>query len=311
MKIALFDPNCYKFTLDMIDHWKSQGHEVRNELYYNPEMVKWANVVWFETCDNNIHQATQEVINGETPESVRLKDKKVICRVIDIEAWCGLHKGVDWEYVDETIFIAPHIRDLVLKDVDVGKYQVIPCGVNTDKFTMRKNPEYTKKIVWVAERWHAKGIDYFLQFATMLYKLDPEWKIYAVGLWADDAVGGWYREYINQFFRDNPMNVEFIDYVANMNDFLEDKSHCILFSKKEAFSYAIAEGMSKGLKPIIHNFYGCDKIWDKKYVWNTLDEAFDMTVSLDYNPEEYRNYILNNYSSKIMLDKFDKVLNEK
>ncbi len=307
-RLALFDPNCYKFTDDMFLYWDQKGHEVKRILYYDPQLVKWADVIWFETCDNNLHQATQEVINGETAESVNLRDKKVICRVIDIEAWAGLHRNVNWSYVDETIFIAPHMWDLVLKDVDVGKNQIISCGVNLDRFTLRKNPLKNKKIAWIAERWHAKGIDYFLQYAALLYKKAPDYKIYAVGIWADDAKGSWYRAYIDQFLKDNPMNVEFIDYVPDINEFLEDKTYTILFSKKEAFSYAIAEAMSKGLKPIIHNFYGCSQIWNKKYVWNTLDEALEMTLDNNYNPLEYRQYIKNNYPLDKMLTKFDQII---
>jgi glycosyltransferase involved in cell wall biosynthesis len=175
-----------------------------------------------------------------------------------------------------------------------------------DKFPMRKDPVNNKHIAWVAERWHAKGIDYFLQFAAMLYKQDPEYKITAVGIWADNAVSGWYRAYINQFMEVNPMNVEIIENVPDMNEFLEGVSHVTCFSKKEAFSYAIAEGMSKGCKPIIHNFYGCDKIWPKKFVWNTLDEALAM-VDGPYIPEMYHKYA-EEYSVKKMLSAFDKLI---
>ena len=310
MKIVMFDPNCYKFTDDMINYWEAQGHETRKSLYYDPVLVDWADVVWFETCDNNLYQAT----NGDNPEwkLTNFKDKKVICRVIDIEVWSGLHKMVDWALVDETIFIAPHIRNEVLKDVEVGSNQIVYNGVNLEKFTMRKDPANTKKIAWVAERWYAKGVDLFLQYAATLYKRDPEYKIYAVGIWADSCANGWYKAYIDQFIRENPMNVEFIDHVPDMNEFLEDKSHCILFSKKEAFSYAIAEGMAKGLKPIIHNFYGAKDLWPEKYIWNTIDEAIWMTLDfVNYDPEEYRKHIEDTYPNEKMLSAFDKIINGK
>ncbi len=290
----------------MVAHWESQGHETRKTLYYDPVIAIWADTLWFETCDNNIHQATQENVNGETAETVGLKDKHVICRVIDIEAWCGLHTQVAWDYVDDTIFVAPHIKDLVEKDVMVPNPIVIPCGVNMDKFTMRKDPVNTKKIAWVAERWYAKGIDYFLQYAAMLYKVAPEYKIYSLGIWADNATSGWYKAYIDYFMEKNPMNVEFVEHAPDMNEFLEDKSHCILFSKKEAFSYAIAEGMSKGLKPIIHRFFGCDAIWSKRFIWNTIDEAIEMTLG-DYNPLAYRTEV-GQYSLDKMLKSFDEIL---
>lgn len=308
-KIALFDPNCYKFVDDMIEHWEKDGHETRKSIYYDPKLVEWADIIWFETCDNSLAIATVSGEEGWKLSEIDMANKKVICRVIDIEAWCGLHRNVNWSMVDETIFIAPHIRDLVLKDVDIKSYHLIPCGVDMDRFVFRENPINTKKIAWVAERWFAKGIDYFLQYAAMLYKADPDYKIYAVGIWADNATGGWYRAYIDYFIEHNPMNVEFIERVEDMNEFLEDKSHCILFSKKEAFSYAIAEGMSKGLKPIIHRFYGCDDIWLEKYIWDTVDEAIEMTLG-EYNPGEYRIEV-GQYSLDKMLDAMDKLIKEK
>ncbi len=306
MKISLFDPNVWKFTPDMIEHFATLGEE-RHDKYYDPELVKWADTVWFETADNNIHQATQETINGETAESVGLKDKHVICRVIDIEAWVGLHRNVDWNYVDDVIFIAPHIQKLVEKDIDFSKtgtkVHIIPCGVNTELYNFREK-QNDHKIAWVSERWHAKGIDYFLQLALTLQKRHPEYKIYAVGVWADDAASGWYREYIDQQLA-KINNVEFVDYVPDMNQFLEDKDYTLCCSKKEAFSYTIAEGMSKGLKPLIHNFYGAEGLWDKKYIWNTIDECIDM-ITGDFNPQQYRDYVVDNYSLKKMLERFDK-----
>ena len=58
MKIALFDPYQGKFTDDMMEWWIGQGHEVQRQAYYNPEMVDWADVVYFFTCDNNLLSAT-------------------------------------------------------------------------------------------------------------------------------------------------------------------------------------------------------------------------------------------------------------
>ena len=309
MKTALFDPNHYKFTNDIIRHFESLG-EIKHTLYYDPEMVKWADTVWFETCDNNLAVATKGTINNETAETVGLKNKNVIVRIIDIEAWSGLHKNIDWQYVKHVIFIAEHIKRLVEKDIDFATYgtkvHLIPCGVNLDNFFYREKPN-TKRIAWVAHRWHAKGIDLILQLALKLQRLDPEYKIYALG---SQNIENWYQEYINYFMRYNDIeNIEFIEHVDDMNGWLDDKDYAICASKKEAFSYAIAEGMAKGLKPLIHNFYGANEIWPKEYIWNTIDECLDMIIS-PIKSIEYRNYI-EKYSTTNMLKKFDEeVLND-
>jgi len=307
LKIAVFDPNGFKFTMDMIHHWESLGHEVKYEFYYNPELVEWADVVWFETCDNSLYRAT---VNERADWQLSyFKDKHVICRPIDIDVWSRHYLRVDWSMVDDIIFIAEHIKAEVDRDIpNVGsRAVVIPCGVNTELFPFRDKPK-GKNVAWVAHRWDAKGIDYFLQYAAMLYKKDPEYKIHALGTWSDGIKSGWYRQYIDYFLRHNPTNIEFTEHVDNVNEFLDDMDYTTCFSKKEGFSYAIAEGMSKGLKPIIHNFYGCDKIWPDKYVWNTVDEAVEMTLSDDFNPQEYNQFIKDNYTVEKMLKSFDNII---
>ncbi|WP_460278103.1 hypothetical protein [Clostridium sp. CTA-5] len=38
------------------------------------------------------------------------------------------------------------------------------------------------------------------------------------------------------------------------------------------------------------------KIYEKKYVWNTIDEAINMICSDEYNSKDHKDFIINNYS---------------
>ncbi len=58
VKIALFDPYGGKFTDGMQKWWESHGHEVKYNRYYNPEYALWADVIWFDTADNNVMSGT-------------------------------------------------------------------------------------------------------------------------------------------------------------------------------------------------------------------------------------------------------------
>jgi glycosyltransferase involved in cell wall biosynthesis len=309
MKIALYDPNLYKFTQAMQDHWEAQGHEFRKTLYYDPAIANWADTLWFDTCDNNMKQATMN--NDPGWKLMDMPEKKhVICRVIDIEAWCGLYRDVDWYQVDDVIFIAPHIRRLVENDVNFVANNVrvhdIPCGVDTDKFTYKQSFKDPTDIAWVAERWDAKGITLALQ---LIASLPEKYTLHACGIW---VLPNWYKAYVDHFIKENNLEHRFLvtERVEDMNAFLEDMDYTLCASKKEAFSYAIAEGMSKGLKPLIHNFYGAPELWDRKYIWNTIDQARDLVLG-EYNPEEYRKYILDNYTLTKMLNSFDKIIERK
>ena len=275
MKISVFDPYKGKFFQDMVDRWIKDGHSVKYERYYDPEMVEWADVVWFETCDNNFHTASSGAIHGEPHEGWNMHDmdlsnKQVIIRVIDIEAWYGHHGNGDWGLVDDVIFIAPHIQELVKKDVDFSttntKEHVINCGVNMDRYTLSKDKDM-KKIAWVCEKWATKGIDYALQ---IMAQLPNYYELHALGPWNDRYA--WEKAYQEDFIEKN--NIKYIEYdwVDDVNDFYQDKGHILSASKKEAFGYSIAEGMATGCNPVIHRFYGADAIWPG-ITWNTIDEA--------------------------------------
>lgn len=315
-KIAIFDPNMPKFTEDMVAWWQKAGHEVRMERYYNPELVKWGDVVWFDTCDNNLKSGTyppdEPGFEGYDMHDMNLKGKKIICRVIDIEAWYGHHKNADWDLVTDVIFIAPHIQKIVEKDIDFSKHKVkthlVKLGVNMSKFDFVDKP-IGKRIAWVCEKWPTKGIDYMLQLMATLPK---DYELHTIGGWNDRYE--WEKAYQEDFIKRN--NIKFFDYewVENQNDWLADKDYILSTSKKEAFGYSIAEGMAKGLIPIIHRFYGCDDLWDVN-VWDTIGQAkglieLNQTYPAFEARKSYHDYLVKKgYTTDNMMKQFDEVIN--
>jgi hypothetical protein len=77
---------------------------------------------------------------------------------------------------------------------------------------------------------------------------------------------------------------------------------------KEAFSYATAEAMAKGIKPIINNWWGSETIWDEKFIYKDLAEASAMIIGGYNNPEQYRDYIKENYDIQRMFQQYDQLL---
>lgn len=312
MHIAVFDPYMPKFTNDMMDWWQAAGHEVRRDRYYDPALVDWADVIWFETCDHNLEVASRGLPDHpDWPLSQRnMVGKKVIVRVIDIEAWYGHHLNADWNMIDDVIFMAPHIKELVEKDIDFAqtntRTHVIPCGVNLDKFPLMYNRPIGKKIAWVCEKWPTKGIDFALQIMAML---PGDYELHALGRWNDRYA--WEKAYQEDFIERN--KIQFYDYewVDNVPAFLADKDFILSCSKKEAFGYSIAEGMAMGLVPVIHRFYGCDPIWDIG-VWDTVDEAVER-IKRAAKHDNLRNFFRlyleeRGYTVPAMMKRFDEVI---
>lgn len=321
-KIAIFDPYLRKFTAGMEAWWLSEGHEVRMDRYYNPEWAeKWADIIWFDTCDNNLASATNpsEAILGDDANyrpwdlhHMNLTGKRVIVRPIDIEVWQGHQNAAIWDVVDDVIFIAPHIRDLAMTNGLPGLtasagVHTIPCGVDLDRYAYyRRNPGFD--IAVISEKWTSKGTDLILQIALKLQAIDARYKIHWLGRWSDHD---WEKAYFDDFIKWHDLNFEFTEWIEGDNaidEFLEGKNYLLHASHKEAFSYAVAEAMAKGIKPVFHRFYGADALWPR-ITWDGIDEAVASIVSDYYDSAYYRQYLINHeYTLPQMMARINKII---
>lgn len=321
MRIALFDPYNLKFMREPMEWWQTHGYEVKFNQYYNPEYAEWADVVFFHTCDNNLLSATNPddaLLADDSnyrPWSLRdmdLSKKKIIVQPIDIECWSGSHAHEMWDVVTDCIFIAPHIRDLVMSDsrpqASSMKIHTIPFSVNLDRWTFReRKPGFN--IAVISEIWESKGIDYVLQIAYKLKQIDKRYHIYYLGKEQDYH---WHRHYRNEFIEKNSLPITFIDWVENLDEWLEDKNYLLHSSTKEAFSAATAEAAAKGIRPILHAFGGYEPLWgDSGWIWQSIDEAIDMLTDGEYDSNSYRDYLIQKgYTTPLMMEKFDKIIKE-
>lgn len=304
----MFDSYAGKFTDDMVNWWAKHGYEVKRETHYNPELVDWADIVWFDCADNNVLSATNpdQALKDEWKYSNRpgkwdmhemdMSKKKVIVRAIDIEIWSGSHAHTNmWPMVDDVIFLAPHIQQLMMSDSrpqqGTFKQHVIPCGVNLDRWTFKDRSDGFK-IGVVAELWESKGVDLVLQIAMRLKQIDERYKIYWLG---KNQMYHWGKAYFDDMIKslDLPIVYE-SDYVEDLNNWWEDKNYVLHCSQKETYAYAVAEAMAKGIKPIFHRYYGADATWPG-LTWNSIDEAIDMITEEVYDSQSYRQYLIDHH----------------
>lgn len=325
MKIVLHDPYGLKFTQDMKDWWESKGHEVEYQRYYNPQLAnEWADVIWFDTADNNIASATnpgQAIIADDANympwdlHDMDLTGKKIIVRPIDIECWQGHQSAAKWDLVDDVIFIANHIREITPPETmpdltEKTKFHTIPCGVNLDRYKFaERQPGFN--IAVVSEKWSSKGTHEILQIALKLKQIDDRYKIYWLGQRSDST---WEYAYFDDFVEHHQLNIEFTNILLDdvtVDEFLEDKNFLLHASIKEGFSYATAEAMAKGIKPVLHRFYGADDLWPGM-TWDSIDEAVDSIVNSgpEYNSQAYRQYLIDHgYTLPQMMEKIEEVIN--
>lgn len=309
-KIAIIcSPGNDNHLAEVVDYFKLNYETkvyITNDLKQIFKALQWAETVWIEWAD----QSAIDVTRFER----LLFQKQVILRLHSYEAFTSYLDYIRWSAITDLIFVAEHVKDIVLKKYpviksNVNRIHVIPNGIDMNKFKLVKKTK-GKDLAYLGQINHKKApMLLFVAFAELL-KIDSTYKLHIGGVFQEER----YALYLGQMQRQNPLfikQIQFHGWIENPEEWLEDKSHIICTSVFESQGKGIMEAMSMGLKPVIHNFVGADTIYMKKYIWKTVSEFCEMVLSNEYLPNEYRGYIAYKYNRKDQLEKIKKVLEAK
>ena len=303
MNITIFDSWNGKFSKDFVDHWKSLGHDVR----FNP---KWEEAIGADL--NFFYQADNGAIEGTKNHKLT---GKTFVQCVDIEVWAGQPYAVDWTKVDGVLFMARHIKDEVESHIqfpqNVRKIIIKP-GIDTAKWTLKpeRDPKSPiKKLAYVVgdgRIWDVKRLDIAFQVLYDLLRAKDGWlyQLHVRGTYSSHVQYNSYCRYLEKALGISDFVIWYESRVEDLNKWLDDKDFFILPSTKEAFSYATAEAMCKGIKPIINNWESSKETWGK-YVCNSPCEMAERIIEKENKPEEYRQYILDNFSQERYFKEID------
>lgn len=299
MKIGVCDPNRFKFSRILIDHWENQGHEVVKHI---------ANLDKHNECDAVFYeQASAPVIHYSEKMP---RQKHVVVRAIDIENYMNYYKRFDWDKIDYFVVLNKAQKKLFTDrhdfDCPPEKIKVIQCGVEMDKFTLKQKPQ-GKRAVFVGGKYPMKNPDGAIDLVYELNKLDPGWKLHLRGKDCNDRA---YRKYLEH--RADELGIEIIHdkQQEDMNEYYEDKDLMIVPSHKEAFSYVAAEAIVKGIPAVINNWYGAYDVWGEEMVYNTPSEGARKALELlKMDRKDIRQGIIDNgYTAERMIKEIDKLM---
>ncbi|HGJ65033.1 TPA: glycosyltransferase, partial [bacterium] len=215
-----------------------------------------------------------------------------------------------WQFVDDLIFVAPHIKDIAINQIPTIKnntnIHVIPNGVDLQKYKF-KDKQKGFNLAYVGYINHKKNPSLLLQCIKNLVDIDDRYILHIAGQHQELR----FKLYFDHIIKEMKLekNVIFHGWINDINTWLEDKHFTVSTSVLESFCHGIADAMACGLKPIIHNFIGAKELYPQKYIFNTVSDFSKMVLSDEYNPIEYREYIENNYSQDNQLKEIDKILN--
>ena len=258
-----------------------------NEYHQIDEERVGADICWFEWCDDLLIYASH------LPQ---LQDKKVICRLHSYEAFTDQPLQVNWCNVDQVIFVAEHIRQVVLKQVSTLNQEqtvVIANGIDVGKYHFaQRAPGF--KIAYVGYINYKKGPMLLLHAFKAIVDQDQRYKLYIAGTFQDERDVLYYQQMIQELGLEQ--NVIYDGWQDNIDQWLEDKHYILCTSLLESQNMSVMQAMAKGIKPIIHNFVGAKNIYPESYRWNTIEQASNMVINSNYNSMEYHSFINNNYS---------------
>lgn len=264
-------------------------------------MLQWADLAWFEWCDDLIIAATQ------LPKTC-----KAICRLHRYEVFTDMPGRVDWSKIDKLLFVNDTVKELFEKGSKSNvSTAVIHNGVDPFRFTIPKNKKAGKKIASVGHINYKKNPSLLLYCFKKIHEYDPEYSLHIAGDHQDAQV----EFYFNHFLKENPLPVYFDDWVDDMPAWYADKDFIISTSLFESFHYSVAEGMMSGLLPLIHNWHGAKDLYPAKYCFEGSEDCLELLKTLEQSQrkelqKENRDFILSNYNLTDKLNEISDMVHE-
>jgi glycosyltransferase involved in cell wall biosynthesis len=266
--------------------------ELRWNIYADPDLMSWADVIWVEPgeyaavlasqrkYDDTNHSMWNDQENRYGPGGSKdWSHAKLIIRHIDIDVLFRSYRGIKWENVDHQLFIAKTMERHVREEPDSVwpeslKLTTLPLGLDMSKYTYReRDPKGNGHIAFVAEIWGAKNLPMAIQaFAALVKETGSDWHLHILGRWSGEQV--WLSPYIEHIKKELGV-ADLVTHdltTPDVNAWLEDKDYLFTASSKEAFSLVTAEAAAKGMKALTHNWPGASDLWPEDMVWTSIDE---------------------------------------
>ena len=299
-------PTMDTFLGDIIKYFRTRC-EVRtcisNDLKEIEAAIIWGDIIWLEWGN--------EMTIALTKQPQIFKYKRVICRLHSYEAINGYAQKINWEEIDDVIFVADHIRTLVQQQVPELAQKVnihtVPNGIDLDRFQLT-DKQRGKNIAFLGTVNFKKGPMLLLHAFRELLNKDDEYRLYIGGEFKDSRYSLYFSQMIRELGLENKIHLN--GRIDDVPAWLKDKQYIVCSSPLEGHPVGLMEAMACGCKPIIHNFVGAGGLYPREYLWNSIDEFVGLITADDYNPTAYREFIEYNYSLLKQLTHLENIIND-
>jgi glycosyltransferase involved in cell wall biosynthesis len=210
------------------------------------------------------------------------KDAKYIVFVRRYEYYSSPLEKVDWSRVDQVIMVNDYLAQRFEERTGV-KPLVIYNGVNPEEWTFKKR-SHGKRIAMVGFLNQKKNFPMALQ---LLAELPDDYELHIAGGVQDITV----YDYIDNLAKALKKKVYIYGHIDNIDLWLENMNYLLSTAISEGNPNNVIESMAKGIKPLVHNWPGCNDQF-KAYMFNSIAEAKEMiSENADYESEKYRSRV--------------------
>jgi len=251
--------------------------------------IGYGDVIWCEWANESAIAITKYL-----KYTGKQNNKKVIVRLHSYEGLAGYPREICWDMVNHIIYVSGHMVQVVNtyhNEININNkidYTIVPNGIDISNIKLNENTSGLK-ICSVGGISHKKNPSLMLQVFKELLKVNENYRLHVAGGYQEAR----YEIYINHMIKEMKLQGKIVMHgnVKDMNAFYADKDYILLTSVHEGHNVSVIEAMARGIRPVIHNFYGADRQYREDMLFNTIDEAVEQ-LQFREKPDELRKYII-------------------
>ena len=184
---------------------------------------------------------------------------------------------------------------------------VVPNGVNLHRYLFRGRT-HGKALACMGCLTMEANPAFLLQCMQKLHYIDPQYHLFFSGVFESPSLEQYVRYMVQTL--DLGGVVFFEPHPGDLNAWLSDKHFVVAGGIGENQVEALLAGMACGLKPVIHNFPGAEKLFPPAYLFNIAEQFCEQVLSQDYQPGNYRRFVQERYPLQEQLKKVNGILTQ-